>query len=1172
MRQPPLILLFFMLLVCAVTKAQRITLSEKNAALVTVFDKISDQTGFGFMATSGVFKIALPVTIQIWNADLNTVLLRLLENQPITFRITNKIVVISVKQQLPQGKPEAEVKVPELSGLVVNEFGEPMKGANISLSAEKGHYTTNNEGRFVLTRLPRTGKLITSYVGYQIDSLQLNGQQSVTIRLKPATAALTEVNIVNTGYQQLDKQRASGSFGKPDMTIFNNRTSTPDIAARLEGLVAGLVVSTANGDDSGSAITNTGTRRSLVRGLSTVNLNFDPLYVVNGLQISDLSTINPDDIADITVLKDAAAAAIWGVKAANGVFVITTKRGRPNSALRISYSGYLNIQGKPNYDNSHFLNSSQYITAAKEIFDPVVYPLSSLDRVALAPHEQLLYDQFAHASDPSYVAAKNYQLDSLSRINNQNQILGLWYQNAVTMNHTLAASAGTARYNFYSSVSYADNQTVDKEPENHAYRININQSYRPSKILTVSLNTFINNTRKSRDNDISVNSSFIPYQLFQDNKGQRLNLNYLKGLSTSMLADYEARGRINLNYNPLDELREGFTKSNALTVNLTGNVNLKLFKGLSVDGTYGYQQVKGSLDIYQDISTYDSRIELVSFTRADTPNEIPVYYLPVTGGRYAVNDFDKHNWTVRNQLVYEASPGAGRDVFRIQLGQEVLEEQGKRTTTVVRGYDLASGTSPILDYTALTQGISGTVTGSGNLFDSPFMFVKELARNVSYFSLFNYTFNRKYSFDASLRQDKSNLFSSDESSHPKPIYSLGGKWQVKKEGFMESFHWINDLGLRATYGITGNAPSAGTASSFDIVSEQTDPVTGKSLVVINPANRNLRFEQARTINLGLDYALFSNRITGSIDFYTKKTTDLVGAVTLNAVTGTTASIGNLGVLNNKGIEIGLYGAVIQHADFKWSTRIIVSHNYNRLKSYTDFSPYQLTDTYRLYSNVVPGYASGAVFAYRYAGLDKMGDPQISLANGTVTKKRDAATANDLVYMGSTIPKFSGGLSNTFRYQQFSLSLNMISNLGHVFRRPANDFYTGRLTEQSFSGNLSVEFAQRWKKPGDEAITRIPSYVADASISFIRRNTDYYNMADINVVSASYVKLRDATLTYNLNPALLKIIGVRGGSLFLQSGNYMIWRANHDHIDPDNTLNYANGVTGKSYGFGANITF
>ncbi|RZM15422.1 MAG: TonB-dependent receptor [Pedobacter sp.] len=362
------------------------------------------------------------------------------------------------------------------------------------------------------------------------------------------------------------------------------------------------------------------------------------------------------------------------------------------------------------------------------------------------------------------------------------------------------------------------------------------------------------------------------------------------------------------------------------------------------------------------------------------------------------------------------------------------------------------------------------------------------------------------------------------------------------------------LALRATYGLTGNAPAPGTVASQDILNAQTSGFLqgGSGLQILTPANRQLTWESTKTTNLGLDFAVLQSRINGSIDLYYKKTTDLLGNVPTNSFTGYSTIVGNLGDLENKGIELSLNSVNIRTNSFRWSTSINMAYNKNKLTRLSLNAPVT-TGAGRVNQQYVEGFPAFAVFAYDFAGLDALGDPRIALADGTVTKALNAAGVGDVKYMGTYQPVWSGGISNVFTYKQFSLSANAVLNLGHVIRRDVNRYFTGRLTHTTntfTTGNVHEDFASRWRQQGDELNTNIPSFVSNTALSDSRRNLNYYILGDDNVVSASYIKMRDITLAYSLPNLITSKLGVQQVTLRAQLSNVMLWKANDFDIDPE----------------------
>ncbi|QDW24112.1 SusC/RagA family TonB-linked outer membrane protein [Pedobacter sp. KBS0701] len=1167
-------LLFFFLLFPASSFAQneRITLSKKDAPLSEVLREIRKQSGFDFVINREQIGRSKRVSIQVKDAGLKDVLDECFRDQPFDYTIENRIIIV-----INRVKVENKAFLINLKIRVQDQKGGVLPSASVT-SKEAGLMGfTDTNGEFVFSRIPRDASVVVSYVGYKSDTLTVKSASEILVMLNQQINMIDEVSVVSTGYQTLSRERATGSFGKPDMQIYQNRVATQDLVSRLDGLVAGVTVIAGPKGLAGNRQFGGGnTQQSIIRGKSTVQALGDPLYVVNGVPVTDLSVINPDDVQDISVLRDASAASIWGVKASNGVIVITTKKGSAGKPLKISYSGNISLFGKPDLDYIPMMNSAQYIETARELFNPAAFPYGSIGTTVIAPHEQILYNQ-----DRGLISAAQAQrsLDSLGNIDNRDQIKDLLFRNAFTTSHTLSASGGSSAYNFYASGSYTNTTSSHPGDQNGVYRLNINQTFMPISRLRISLNTALNNTITGSDRSIVIGSNFIPYQLFQDNAGNNLQMNYVQGLSPQVRSDYQTRSRINLDYSPLDEVNMGFIKGNALSVNLTGNVNLKIWRGLSFDGTYSYQKAPSTSQLYNDSKTYELRRELLGFTVARTANDVPVYYLPTSGGTYKTVNIDQRNYTLRNQLIYNMGLRDGRDRINVQIGHEALEQLATNRTNIARGYDLDLLTSASLNYLALSQGIFGAVSSFRSTFnEKPFETFEQLNRNESFFGLFNYTLNEKYMLDASVRRDYSNLFGSEKGKQRKPTFSVGTKWLISKESFLEKSTWINNLALRTTYGVTGNSPFIGAGSSRDVIQIGRNNVTGDYYSLVGLANNQLTFEKTATVNIGLDFSVLQNALSGSIDLYNKKTTDILGQVDLNPVNGASIIRGNLGNMNNRGLEVTLNSRNLQLKDFSWTTGLTFSLNRNRLLNYSTPQPTQLTTNGRINSNYVVGYGMQPLFAYQFAGLDALGDPQIRLANGTVTKDPEVATAEDLIYMGTTIPKFNGGLSNTFRYKNLSLTANMIYNLGNVMRRDVNRYFYGRIEygTGSFGGNLSPEFLDRWKKPGDELLTNIPSYVASAGVNVSRRNIDYYTYADINVVSASYIKIRDITLNYMVGPKLLNRLHVESLSLFAQTGNFMIWKANDFGIDPEfQTFNQGGRnmpAFKHSFSFGANLTF
>lgn len=1195
MKLTTLLLLAAALHVSANTSAQTVTHSGRSESLQKVFKVISEQTRYKFFYRNEDLAGTGTVSVQWKNTPLQTALESVLAGQALEFEIQGKTIFISKKtvKPRPSTAPVAASAdtiptvraIPGIQGVVMDENKVRLPGITIYVRSTHIFYITNEKGEFFLGA--EEGDTLTfSGVNIETTHRPAYSSEDMVVVVKTKMARLDAITVYNTGYQKLDKERATGSFGKPDMAVVSKRTGTMDLITRLDGQIPGLTLTFGINNSnqstySGNLVT---TRKSLIRGQGSVQVDGDPLYVLNGVIVDDFSTINLDDIDDITVLKDAAAAAIYGAKAANGVIVIATRSGKRNQKLTVNYNGFVNFQGKPNIGYLPVMNSRQYITTSKELFDPVAFPWVG-QATAFTPPDLLI--QYNASRGLISAAEADRQLDSLASINNIGQIKDLFIRNGITHNHTVSFSGGNNVYSFYASLGYTGVQSNQPGVKDRSFKLNFTQGYTPNKNINITVNASLINNVVNSGYAPSFSNNFLPYQLFKDASGNSISMPYLFGISDSTRLDYQARSRIDLStYDPVKEMSYATNKVNTLFMNVTADASIRIWKGLSFNGTYNYLKSPGTTYYYSDAKMAQYRQLLTMLTVAPTPNSTPQYMVPITGGFLTTGSNDQRNWTVRNQLIYEAQPWNGRDRLTLQLGQEARESFNFSETSTVPGYDQHLGSYGLVDYAALSQGVFGTVWGGyGYLFFQPYSRRETLSRFTSNFGLASYTFDGKYSLDASWRQDHSNLWGSNISTQNKPVWSFGGKWMLSKEKFFAPVKWVDNLGLRATYGITGNSPYVGSATIYNtfasIPQSSTGGIAGDGLQLFQPANNKLTWESAATLNLGLDFSVLKNRISGTLDLYDKTTTNMLGSVPLNYFSGFTSTTGNVGKYVNKGIELYLMTENIRGKAFSWSTRWVFSYNRNKLikmsaspSSYTQSGNYKINVSGYFYEGL-PG---SPLFAYKFAGLDNMGDPQIELTDKTVTKNPNyQLKAADVLYMGTIQPKFNGGLTNTFRYKGLSLSLNMIYNLGNVMRRDVNQFYSGQWGGYGgISGeNIAPYFLDRWKQPGDEAKTNIPSYVPGFD-SYSRRNIQYYTFADINVVSASFIKLRDITLSYDLQPKVLKFLKVQSINVYGQATNFMVWKANHDGIDPefqDMVYGYRSLPPYKhSYSIGMNFTF
>ncbi|GAA3591488.1 TonB-dependent receptor [Flavivirga amylovorans] len=1115
--------------------------SDMTITVYEVFDIIKKQSDYRFIFHENLFEGLQKVSLKKGKISIEQLIQKSISSGNFKLHFSDKkTILITENNNLQQN----------ITGVVTDENSLPLAGVNIIVKGtQKGVLTDFNGGYQIAAS--SNDILSFSFLGYVTQDITVANNVTINVKLSEDINVLDEVLLVSTGYREILKEKSVGKVSTADVSVLKNRSTSNNVLDRLDGLVAGLVVNPA--PNSGAPI--------LIRGLNSVNGNRSPLFVVDGVPITDISRINPQDVESVNVLKDAVAAALYGSRATNGIIIINTKKGSANKKLQIDYDSFTKFTGKPDLDYLPRLNSQQFIQTAEEIFDPSRNLLSNvstyggLGRVTIQPHEQILYDRDQGLIDN---ATANARLNALANFNNSNQVDDLFFRNASLTTHTLSARGGGEKYNFYASMAYTNDQSDRPGEDNKSYKLNFNQNLKLSKRLSINLTTDVTNSRLSNKRALNIDRGVVPYIRFRDENGNNLNTNFMRSFSEAELPGFESDTGINLQYNPLDEFDSGYTRTDNLNVRMRLGLNLKLFKGLVLEGNYGYLFDNNNRESFDKEDSYRVRLERALYVQPG-----PIYFLPETGGHYTTDVRKQRDWIVRNQLNYTIGWNDNKHQINALVGQELQENFFTSASNFTRGYDDKLLTTEEADLVTLSTGLSGVVLptspSSGRSFlrgRAPLIRDEENIKIESYYANFNYTYNTKYILNGSWRIDESSLFGIDKSAQNRATWSVGGKWLLGKEAFMENTKAISNLALRATFGLTGNAPLPRTSASEDIIRPIASAfLSGTNGAIIRtPKNDKLTWESTDNFNVGLDFGLFNRRVKGSIDYYQKKTKDLIGRVDTNILTGYTNVVGNLGDMENKGFELSLETLNISTKNFSWITYLNFAHNKNEITRL--ISPFPITSAELfLQQQFVEGKSAFAIHAYDYAGLDELGDPQIRLADGTIIKD-GAVSADDTVYMGSSIPDITGGLSNTFNYKNFSLNANIRYSFGAVLRADTPGIVDygsgGRLIPDPgnfTTGNVHSDFFNRWRQPGDEAITNIPSYVSDPNENVNRRNIEYYTRGSINVVSADYIKLRDITLSYRFPEAVKNKINA-DISFRLQLSNVMLWKANDRNIDPE----------------------
>lgn len=1168
-------LALFLLIAPALLFAQEknVSLQIKEMKIEQAIQQLRKTTDYKFLFNHEEVKNAGSKTLDLKNVPLESVLKALLQGTNLTYRIEKNVVVIIPVKKQSTGKPQ-RVKI---SGNVLDQNQQPIPGVAVINSATKEGITTDMDGNFTLD-IPEDPNtiLIFSMLGMKRQEVTIGGQRDLKITMEEDVVQLGDVIV--TGYQTLSKERSAGAFSVVSGNDISEKAGlTGDIMESMEGLTTGLSVSYSDGQD-----------KYLIRGTTSINSNRSPLFVVDGVSMTSESfenLVNSNDIENITFLKDATAASIWGAQAANGVVVVTTKQGKnTDEKIKISYNGSYTYKGLPDYDYMQYMSSEQFMKSALEIFDPEFYTWNSVTTTnsgiggiipIVYPHEEILYK---YVNGESTLAERDAALAQMASRNNRKQIEKNFMTPAYFTTHSLSFSGGSEKHRYYGSLAYEHNTSSNRNTSNK-YQLNLKQDFKFTNWLKIDLG--INMAMLDAKDEVAPYktdlNSILPYQMFSDEKGNPLSHAGLYFYEPNRLK-YEQQSQKSLDYVPLNDSKNSFQNNNNFSARINAGLNIRLIDGLSYDGRFQYQRSHGKNELFYDQNSIRVREELVQFT--SVKNGSPEYYLPSSGGYYKTGNSLNTSWTVRNQLMFDRSFEASESQLTALAGVEIRSDRTNTQGTSARGYNPQAMTYISYDEKALsTTGVANPVlptssTGKNVLNGKVGSYSETEMRFVSLYANGAYTWQAKYSLNASIRVDQSNLFGSDPSVQFKPIWAAGAAWAMSQEGFLKDIEVLNRLNLRFSYGLGGNSPDPGLGGPYDVmypVSNNLYADLGQGYVIITPANDKLSWEKTRIINGGVDFAVLNHRLSGAVDIYFKKTTDLLGEIPLHPASGWVKSLANLGTMKNSGVELSLNSQNIKSKYFNWRSDFTLTYNKNKITEL--YTADGLSASSIINQSFVEGYTAQSLFAYRWAGLDKSGDPQIYNLNDEKIKLAKDLQDQDLDAVdcaGSMQPEWYGGLTNTFSYKGLELSFMFIYNLGHKMRNDRNKFYNGRLTS-----NIHRDFDNRWRKEGDEQLTNVPAYISNNKVSANRREMDFYHYADVNILNASYIKLRDLTLSWSLPKNICNRLATENIKIRLQAANLFYWAANKEGIDPESfNLKYGNRAThyGPSYSVGLAVNF
>ena len=1094
-------------------------------------------------------------------------------------------VAVSGKPAAVSGKPAAVPDEKELSvsGIVTDSRGESLPGALVKLRETAAAAATDSEGRFSLT-ISSWGKhklltLEVSFLGMKTAHRAIDpaaDNRSLKIALEDDALLMDEVLV--TGYQSVKRESATGSYQLVSAEKLN-QTYHKELLEGLEGKVPGLV-SYNNGLSGG------GEAGLTIRGVGSFQAKTNPLVVVDGLPIEGgLASVNPDNIESITVLKDAAAASIYGARASNGVIVITSRQARTDH-LSLEFSANYGISEKNDYSVMDWADASELIQLERNNFNWIVANSSTAYKdlknsykskpKSLSPILRLL--MAADQGDLSQ-SELDIRLTALAANDYRSEWQQLMERPRATQQYNLALRNRSDKLNSSLVLNYlGDNRGLVNE-----YADNFTLNWRGlmdlSRWLSLEFGANLIATRGREHASSLWNgiNSFAPYTSMYNADGSLADMEAEVYLSEPSLQD-AGLGLKSEAYNLNDEIGRNFTDSRENNIRTYAHAYLHLLPGWTLSGMFQFEDIYSKADSYLEADSYDMRHLYNLYTSTDG-----THYLP-DAGMLRTAGAEGAYYTFRAQSDY-AKTFADRHEVNLLGGFEYRQTKYNSLNQVLLGYDDLSQTNNMgtANFGTLTQ-LSGTVSALGNSYSmveapsgSDFRSSVVLHRYYSVYLNGNYVLDHRYALSASWRVDHTDLFGADPEFRRRPLWSVGASWNLGNEPFMESLWWLEALKLRASYGLTGNIDQS--VSSYLTASVDVNELNGNRYAYLNtPPNEQLRWEKTASVDVGLDFAVRGGRLSGAVDVYVKNGSDLLTVTDIDPTTGWTSLTINNGKARNAGFELQLSSDIIpapHRDDFGLSSTAAFSYNNNRVTA-VNHQPTSGTEALSSY-NMTVGYPVHSLYSYRFAGFKTIQgiqyfgwydhDDNVNFCD----IESERFTPEDVVYSGSLDPTTVVSLTPEFRWKGFALSALFCYYGGHVMRARTEDWSSDG-SQYGYNSLAELEavpsaYLRFWN---EESGTR-PANGFRGSVNVVG---DYRHM-DTNVVPADFIKMRNVALDYRLKEAWCSRIGLSTARVRLQAENFCLWHRNKLGLDPE-ACNPHDGTVGVSaprcYTVSLNLTY
>ena len=1133
----------------------KITIKEKKVNYKELFDQIKQQTGYTVMYSNDELDKHGTIAAGFNQADLKDVLDRVSRETGLSYEIMDEFVILKV----------ADLQQPEavtISGKVTDESGQPLPGVAVQLKGTTVGVATDIDGNFRLV-LPKQESmtLVFSFIGMKTQEVIVTDEKPLNIVMQEDVKQMDEV--VVTGYQTISKERATGSFDMLSREQLNKPAST--LASRLVGVTAGVQ---NNLDEDGNIVFE-------IRGQTSLNT------------------------ANARPLIDAAAASIWGARSANGVIVVTTKKGALSAqkGAKIEVSAFVEVQPKIDLDQYNPLASSaETVEYERKGFETNFFgtgvPADDSWMNAQAAYSQvtaaLNENRLGHLSDGDLEAT----LEKLSRQNNKEQIKKYLLQIPVTQQYNVNISGANDRMNNMLSLMYERERDGFKENHKDKLMVNYRTNVNLFKWLDFNFSGMVqyNKVKYSGINATSLPryagdffsiaygsiQGLQPYDMLVDEDGNRTKLS--GGFYPQMLdrnVPIENFPYSDWSYNPITEIENrdlGYKEFNA---RIQGGLTVHLLEGLDFDTKIQYEMYNTFYtDIYNE-NTFTVRRLINTTSSWDKTTNVVTPNL-AKGGFKEESKEEITSYNFRNQLNFDRV-FKDRHALNVILGTEIRERIAK-TTDYPRTYGYSDETLSVGIY---PNGPTGTLDWTGfpnGMMDNAFEYTNSYTYNRDrYFSLYAnaaYTLDEKYTVSGSVRTDASNLITDDPKYRYAPFWSVGLGWQIGKEDFMQDAKWIDRLNIRATYGYNGNVDkSTSFRPLISVNSTQNEYTHGFTAAIQSFGNPDLRWERTGTWDVGIDYSFLGGKLAGKIDVYSKLGKDLMASMSIPSVNGTTSQSLNAAKMTNRGIELEVGTQLPIYGDkIVWTGNLNFSYNKNKIQELYK-ATYRASELYSggTYA-YVEGYDANTLWVFEYAGVENRGtgasldwQPVVKGVNGETYDFSTWTPGNGLDYMkdaGTKVAPYAFGFSNSFKIYDFNLSFLITGKFGHKFMRTPFNYPS----MAGGSGQPNKYYSEVVNSDPSEQVP-IPFDKSEPRYYFWTR---FYPYLDYLVESAAHIRLQELNLTYNMPKRLLQKTGIDNLAIYAQGNNLCTWLKNKYKEDPEHPF----GTTPlqATYTFGLRFDF